>query len=83
MAAVLEPGSIFASFVPYHCKLKGSGGLPEPEPRASTSAEAARSYIRRKNVRWGQVVEVYTVEALRGLAKPFEHRVKEYRRPRI
>lgn len=76
-------GFILLSFIPYHCKVKGSAEPPEPEPKARTSAEAVRSFVRRKLVRPGSIVQVFTPKMIINGARPFEHRLKEYRRPRI
>jgi hypothetical protein len=79
----IPAGFILLSFIPYHCKAKGSLDPPEPEPKARTSAEAVRSFVRRKFIRPGSIVQVFTPEAIRNGGPVFEHRHKEYRRPRI
>jgi hypothetical protein len=70
------------SIVPYYVRLRKEADL-EPIMRARTSFEAVREFVTRRHCPDGAVVEVFTPQMIREGKRPFVHRLKEYRRPRI
>jgi predicted ATP-dependent serine protease len=74
---------VIIGFIPYWVRLKGASRPPQPVAKARTSAEAVRTFAKEHYCPRGSVVQVFTPESLIAGRAVFEHRLKEYRKPRL
>lgn len=83
MQLQLPKDFVIVNFIPYWAKLKGTQRAPEPIAKARTSAEAVRYFAKLRHCPRGSVVQIFTPETLVAGKVFAEHRLKEYRRPRV